>query len=82
MRLRHVTHPLRDFAALPVLQIHAIDQDLTALRRQQTEQRLEQRGLAAAVGAEQAQYLPCVQRQGDVAPHAPGAIAEIEMARF
>ena len=35
----------------------AVDSDLAGERRQQSEQRLEQRGLADAVGAEQAEYL-------------------------
>src|SRR6202041_1790608 len=48
-------------------------------RRQNPEQRLEQRGLAAAVGPEQRQHLALLQADIEPAPDHPVAIADAEI---
>ena len=58
----------------------AVDQRRAGERRQQAEQRLEQRGLAAAVGAEQRQHLALLQAHVEPAADHAVAIADAEIA--
>ena len=63
LRLRHVGDAARDLHAGKVREIIAAERDTPALCRQQSEQRLEQRRLSAAVGAEQAKHRARLDRE-------------------
>ena len=54
------------------------DRDFAGARRQDAEQRLEQRGLAAAVRAEQRQHLALLERDVETAPDFAVVIADGE----
>ena len=76
LRLRHIGDAARDLGARQRSDRAAAEADLAALRRQQAEHGLEQRGLAGAVGAEQAHHLARPHLQVHIAPHRLAAIAE------
>ena len=78
MGLRHVGDAARDLGARHAGERPAIDPHRAALRRQQAEQGLEQRGLAGAVGAEQADDLAAADREVDVAADRLARVAEAE----
>ena len=65
-----------------LLERPAVDPHLAALGREQAEQGLEQRGLAGAVGAEQADHLAAADREVDVAADRLAGIAEAERPRL
>ena len=58
----------------------AVDQDRAGQWRQNAEQRLEQRGLAAAVGAEQRQHLALRETDVEPVPDHAVAVADAERA--
>lgn len=82
VRLRDVSHTARDRAAAELLERLAVEPDAAALGREQAEQGLEQGGLAAAVGAEQADHLPGLEEEVGIAADRLAGIAEGEVARL
>ncbi len=74
--LRHIAEGQRAAARVPAADILAIDTDATATQREQAEDRLEQRRLAAAVGSEQAENLARLHGKADPGADGPLAIAE------
>ena len=78
--LRHIGDEARALARRDARERAAVDQHLAGLRRENAEQRLEQRGLAAAVGAEQRQHLALRERDVEVAPDHAVAVADGEVA--
>ncbi len=79
MRLRHIAHDTRQALARPRRHIDAVEPDGAGKRRQQAQERLHQRGLAAAIGAEQAQHLAGADVDADAAADGFAAIAEGEI---
>ncbi len=73
--LRHISHDLGEFMARPCRQRLVGDGDFTAQRLQQSEQGTEQGRLAAAVGAQHAQYFAGAQRKTHVAADNVAGIA-------
>ena len=80
MRLRHIGDEPRALAGGMALQRRAADAHVAAERREQAKQRLEQRGLAAAVGAEQREHLALVERHVELRSDDVVAIADGEIA--
>ena len=78
LRLRHVGDAARDLGPRQLGYRPARETDLPRHRRQQTEQGLEQRGLARAIGTEQADHLARAHLQVDVAADDLAAVAEAE----
>ncbi len=65
--LRHISESQRPLSRAPIFGEPAIDADRAGLRRQQTEDRLEQCGLALAVAPQHAQHFADADVQGDMA---------------
>ena len=82
MGLRHVGDPAGDLGARQRCERPAVEQHRAALGRQQAEQRLEQRGLAGAVGPEQADDLAGADGEVDVAADRLARVAEAEAPRL
>jgi hypothetical protein len=76
MRLRHVGEGLRAPLARPAGEVRAVDRHPAALRRDQAEDGLEQGGLAAAIGAEQADDLARAYAEAGLAPDRLAGVAE------
>src|SRR5579883_1841162 len=79
MRLRHVADDARDALPRPGRDVLAIEPHRAFEGRQQAQQRLHQGGLAAAVGAEEAQHLARSYLDADAAPDRLAMIAEAEI---
>src|SRR5690606_14604491 len=62
--------------------ILAVDQDVALVGLDQADDHVETGGLAGAVGAEQADYLAAVDRQGDILHDLAGLIGLGQMAGF
>ena len=78
--LRHIADA--EAAALmrgPLRDVDAVDHDAAAGRRQQTHDRLQQRGLAHAVVADDAERLALAQLERDAAQHRNMAIAGVQI---
>ena len=82
MRLRHIGELACDLGRPQRGERRAVDQHRAAERRLQPEQGAKQRGLAGAVGAEQAQHLARPQRQRNVAADQMTGIADGQIARL
>ena len=79
VHLRHIGDEPRAFADRDARERARSDRDLAGLG-EDAEQRLEQRGLAAAVGPEQRQHLALRQRHVEPAPDHAVAVADGEVA--
>ena len=71
LALRHVGH-----AILVVAERQAVDEDAAAAQRQQTDQCLEQRGLAGAVGANDRHARAVRHAEGQILQDDPVAVAD------
>jgi hypothetical protein len=76
VRLRHIRDAPRALTSGKARRRTVAESHLAAVGRQQTEQRLEQSGLTAAVGAQQRQHLARFQRNVEVASDHAIAITE------
>src|SRR6516165_10468 len=81
MRLRHIAHDTREALSRPVSEILAVEADDAFERRHESQHGLEQRRLAATIGAEQAKHFARAQIEADAAADAAIAIAEAEILR-
>ena len=80
--LRDIGDRARHLGARQVLDRLSAEPDLAAARGDQAEQRLEQRRLAGAVRAQQAQHLAARQREVDAGRDEARAVADRQRARF
>ncbi len=80
VHLRHIGDQARALAQRNGGERAAADRDLAVPGREDPEQGLEQRGLAAAVGAEQRQHLALRERHVEPAPDHAIAVADGEVA--
>ena len=79
MRLRHIGDQARALAAGVARERPVAEPHLARLRREQAEQGFQQRGLAAAVRAEQRQHLAGRQRDVEIAADDAVAVADGEI---
>ena len=76
VRLRDVGHHAGDVPAVKREDVAIVEHDAARLARNQPEQGLEERGLAAPVGSQQTQNLAGLQREVHRTPHRKPRIAE------
>ncbi len=80
--LRHIGDQARTFPDRAGRQSGAVEPHFASLRRQQPEQRLEQRGLAAAIRSEQRQHLALLQFDVEAGADDAVLIADRELMAF
>ena len=80
MDLRHIGDAARALADRKGTERAAVDLSLAGQRLEDAEQRLEQRGLAAAIRAEQRQHFALLERDVEPAPDHAVAVADGEIA--
>ena len=78
--LRHIGDAPRAVADREGVERAAVDLRLAGERLEDAEQRLEQRGLAAAIGAEQREHLALLERDVEPASDHAVAVADREVA--
>src|SRR6516165_2529555 len=82
VRLRHVGEEAGALATVIAAKAAVIEPHFAGLGDKQAEQRLEQRGFAAAIRPEQRQYLARRQRYIEIAPDQAVAVADGKAAPF